>query len=370
MMRMSPVLLLFPGPAAQGQPAPDLVVPGVFAAAEAPGTGFWAFTPFSSRQQVLIDPSELAPARLRQIWGISVRRNMGDPAACIGGRLHLEVWISHSPLTAASASATLALNRGADHRRVFAGLVTLPAVGAAPTSPAPWAAPWAVALPFGLPFPYAGGTLCIESVTTVPVDQDPPLQLPWWPIDARVLPAAGRVALNGQSCITGMPGQPAGVDPAGLTPGGSATLWLRGPRRAFPALCIVGLDDRWLGSLPLPLDLGPLGAPGCVLWNDWWFVTATLVSPLPSASFSHGCVALRLPLEPTLVGQVFYAQWAAVDPPRNALGLSFSNGVAATIGALPTGGDVGWLESTDLASDQGRRLTGRAPVLCLHLARM
>ena len=350
--------------AAQNPPITDHVVPTGYQAAEAPGTSFWAFTPFASRQQVLIDGALLSPLRLRPLWAVSARRNMGDPSPQTGGRLQIEVWLSHSPQSASAPADTFAANRGPDHRRVFSGVVTLPAVGAAPTTPAPWSAPWAVTLPFATPFTYTGGTLCLETITVpAPPTQDPPEELPWWPVDAQVQAVGGQVQTRGQSCIPGMLGQPAAADAAGVTPGGTVSVWLRGQRRGFGALCMVGLDDQRFGSLPLPFDLAPIGAPGCTLWNDWVFVLPTTVGALPQATFGFGSVSLRAPLDPGLLGQALFAQWVVPDPGRTPLGVSFSNGVVATFGPGAPLTGFGWLESTVPASSGGRRLLGRAPVL-------
>lgn len=69
---------------------------------------------------------------------------------------------------------------------------------------------------------------------------------------------------------------------------------------------------------PLPLDLGLLGAPGCMLRINPGFVML-LIGTQNSATF-----ALQIPNTPTVAGLRFYEQAAALDPTANALGLTTS----------------------------------------------
>ncbi len=83
----------------------------------------------------------------------------------------------------------------------------------------------------------------------------------------------------------------------------------------------------FMGFTPNLIDLGVLGAPGCVLEQDVVFAHSTTTG-------STGAVAypLALPNNATLVGIPIRAQWTAVDPGANALGLIFTPGGILTIG--------------------------------------
>ena len=86
----------------------------------------------------------------------------------------------------------------------------------------------------------------------------------------------------------------------------------------FLVLCLGNSRDR-LGNVTLPLDLTPLGAPGCSLLTN-------LVTLLPVAPVIPYTV---VPLGPETalrgLGPVF-CQWLAGDT-ANALGIVVSNGV-------------------------------------------
>jgi hypothetical protein len=88
----------------------------------------------------------------------------------------------------------------------------------------------------------------------------------------------------------------------------------------------LGLSNTQYGALPLPFDLGVLGAPGCdarvsldaTLGVVGSAGTASLVFPIPN--------------NPVFVGFVFHTQALVLDPPLNALGLSTSAAATAIVG--------------------------------------
>jgi hypothetical protein len=367
---ISCLLALLSGSASLAAQGNAIVVPAAHASAEAPGTEFWAFSPFPARRQVLVDGAHLAAALRRTFWSVAVRRNMGDPAALQEGVLALEVWLSHTGVSAAAPHFEFARNRGKDHRLVFQGEVRFPACPPAPSSPAPWAAPFAVTLPFSTPFPYLGGTLCLETVTArVREAGGALLPAPWWTIDAVTSDPAGTVSLFGTSCIPGMGALPAGVDPATASLGATAVFFLRGPKRTGLAVCAVGTNDRTFSGLPLPFDLSRFGATGCALYTDWVWTKGAAVSAPPGGQTGYAGCELELPADPSLLGASMFGQWLFLDPTANPLGFTLSNGVKATLGAAAPQLGFGWVEATDLASTSGRVLPGRAPVLLFSLAR-
>ncbi len=76
----------------------------------------------------------------------------------------------------------------------------------------------------------------------------------------------------------------------------------------------------------LLVDLGVLGAPGCSLFQSPDVLSAVIGSS-GVASYS-----LSVPYLPSLVGLQIRAQGVSLDPAANALGLTTSNGLVATIG--------------------------------------
>lgn len=86
------------------------------------------------------------------------------------------------------------------------------------------------------------------------------------------------------------------------------------------AIHVIGLSNQSSSVGPLPLDLGVLGAPGCLL-------RVSLDSTLFLAGSSNSAVfAMNIPNQPALIGKRFYEQAAALDPTANPLWLVTSPG--------------------------------------------
>ncbi|MGE3171446.1 MAG: serine hydrolase [Planctomycetota bacterium] len=102
--------------------------------------------------------------------------------------------------------------------------------------------------------------------------------------------------------------------------GGRASFDLASVPPGAPALCVLGM-------VPAAIDLGVVGAPGCVLHTDpvlsWFLLAGT------SGTASQ---PLDIPAEPALVGVHFYVQFGAGDPRANPAGLVASNGLDVLIG--------------------------------------
>ncbi len=343
------------------QQRPQVTVPAANTNVEGDGLVFWALSPFDARRQLLLDARHLGQIVNQPILTLSVRRNAaGDRHR--GGRLHVEVWMSHTSRAASAPQAAFAGNRGADHQQVFAGWLTLPDVPQPTTAPAPWVAPFAVDIPLDTPFAYLGGTLCIETITTT----DPTAPTPWWPIDAVVQPERGAATSYGTSCMTNMGTEPATADTALLALGSTATLSLSGPRPTpAPVLCMIGTNRTALGPLRLPYEMGPLGAPGCWLLTSGQISIPTALQPLGPR---NGLATVRAPIPatPALANIPLFVQWALSDATENALGWSTSNAIHLQLGASLPRWDIGWVESTDLGATTGSSYSGRIPVLCLQ----
>ena len=348
--------------------AQTVVIPAGYERIDAPGTVFWASTPFASRQQLLIDGSLLKRFVGKSLLSISLRRNTGDNRPLTGGKTLIKLSLSHSLTSTDSASTIFASNRGSDHKQYFLRQVTLPSTGPSPTKPAPWSAPYALNLQLSRAFVYKGGTLCIESVSKpIPVIINKKVSYPWWPADGVVLDPTGSVTQFGQSCISQLQPLPAGAEPASFELGASGLFYLRGTRSPAPPLAwlMVGSSDRRMGPFKLPLDLGAFGAPSCMLYNDPLLV---LFSPLQQLSQSKQLLAtVELPLvnDIRLANKNIFGQWMLLDRRATRLGLSFSNGTKATIGMAKRKLGIAWIESARASSASGSILPGRSPVLKL-----
>ncbi|MEZ6036431.1 MAG: PKD domain-containing protein [Planctomycetota bacterium] len=90
---------------------------------------------------------------------------------------------------------------------------------------------------------------------------------------------------------------------------------------------VAGLSNTLSGGVvPLPADLGVIGAPGCPLR-----VSADATAGLSGAGTTASFV-LPVPNSIALNGALIYTQGAAFDPAANALGFTMSDAVAWTLG--------------------------------------
>ena len=69
--------------------------------------------------------------------------------------------------------------------------------------------------------------------------------------------------------------------------------------------------------------------PGCLLYASGEVAVPVATDPLGNAA-----IPATVPNDLSLVGQVLYHNWLLIDPgaPNNPIGLTASNGAAATIG--------------------------------------
>lgn len=95
------------------------------------------------------------------------------------------------------------------------------------------------------------------------------------------------------------------------------------------------LDDRWLfqnPNMPLPFDLRPIGAPGCLINVDTAHRQATVMSLAEHQGNPWMDVVIGLPSTPAILGFEFHNQVAVVDLPANALGLVTTNAGHGVVG--------------------------------------
>jgi len=107
-----------------------------------------------------------------------------------------------------------------------------------------------------------------------------------------------------------------------------ATLHLRVDRVPSPlGVMFAGLSSTAWGAIPLPADLGVLGAPACSLR-----VSADVLDSL-AASDGVGTWNLGFPDDPSQVGLVFHCQALLFDAAANPLGAVLSDAVTITLGS-------------------------------------
>lgn len=94
------------------------------------------------------------------------------------------------------------------------------------------------------------------------------------------------------------------------------------------AFGFVGFSDRRYRDLLLPLDLGPIGMPGCTLF------TSLDIGYGLTANGGWAPFDIVVPDDPTSLGLRFFAQAAVLDPTANVFGLVLSNAIVGTIGGL------------------------------------
>jgi hypothetical protein len=90
-----------------------------------------------------------------------------------------------------------------------------------------------------------------------------------------------------------------------------------------PSLLMFGLSNTQASFGALPLDLTPLGMPGCQLR-----VSADVVLPMSGARLSW-----PIPPDADLAGARFHLQAVELDPAANAIGAVLSDAATAVIGS-------------------------------------
>ncbi|MGH7151738.1 MAG: hypothetical protein ACREIU_13625, partial [Planctomycetota bacterium] len=116
---------------------------------------------------------------------------------------------------------------------------------------------------------------------------------------------------------TGCAGASGGVPRIGATrsPKVGATFSLNLSRTgpAQGALLLLGLSNAAWWGIPLPLDLGFAGLPGCALEVSPDFVIGFTTAPCGPGK-GRVVAPLTLPADASLVGAMFHAQWYVADP--------------------------------------------------------
>lgn len=111
--------------------------------------------------------------------------------------------------------------------------------------------------------------------------------------------------------------------------GNAVSLDLTGGAGSQPATLALGASKTTWNGVPLPVDLSPLGAPGCRILTG-----ATISIAAGTNSLGQLSQTIRFPSLGSIVGLTFYTQAWLLDPGANALGLTVSNGLDAWVGGV------------------------------------
>lgn len=346
--------------ATMGAQTASLVIPPAATARDGTTAGALAGFGRKLRQQILIGPEFLVAARNREFTSITFRRD-GGPHPTDAGRAHLRVTLAHAPFTDARAAAEVfASNRGPGEVVAFQGEVTLPA-SARPANrdSITWTAPHVVTIPL-TGFTYVGGVVCIE------IDGEPVAGAAssWWGIDVERAGSAGVASVLGHACGTASStiAKTASVDPWRLRVGSTLRLSAMAQPHA-PAALMLGA-----AALPVPINLGFLGAPNCSLSITPDVFVPIAVGPRPRPQwpgFAHA--ELHLVNASNYLGAAFCAQWYALE----GAGFVTTNGLRLQISGESITQNTAMVTSppaTTSFSPTGSVAVGVVPVMELRYA--
>ena len=221
-------------------------------------------------------------------------------------------------VTPTTMATTFTANHGTGFTTVFQGQLVLPPQGGF-QSPAPFN----IGFLFQQPFPYqrSSGDLLLE------------IEMPgaytqgafYTPLDGEMYRGSwGAVSVygaGGNLAAGGRPSIESWSDGSPVAPGGSLLATVRAGGPSNPVLVWLGATNHDFLGVPLPLDLGPFGAPGNALLASMDVVTVTALQPAGHAWSAH--VNWPIPSTTDMVGATAFAQGALSDT-GNALGLVFT----------------------------------------------
>lgn len=102
---------------------------------------------------------------------------------------------------------------------------------------------------------------------------------------------------------------------------------LTGGPASSPALLALGSSKTAWKGIKLPFNIGPLGAPNCMVRCSQQILAPTTLTVNGARN-----IVITVPKNPALKGKSFHSQWLVMDPNINKLGLVTSNGVTMVVG--------------------------------------
>lgn len=274
------------------------------------------------RTQLLVDAAAIAPNG-GVVTGLSLRTDRTSLPLAATAVPNVTVRLSHSTQVVGAMSDTFANNVTEVPVVVFQGAVQLPGRTSGHAGPLPWDV--GIAFPVPFVFTAASGQLLIDVVGNNPAGSAPV----YWLDAMEAGGAATGFGTRGDDptgdslhliVATGN-----GLDPRLLTIGRTidytTTLSFSSP----PGLLALGTAPQ-----PVPVDLGPIGAP-----TNFLYVDPIVFAPhawTPSFIGWFTTFQLNLPNLPSLIQERVYAQSAILEPAANALGLLLSAAIETRIG--------------------------------------
>ncbi|MCA8943484.1 MAG: S8 family serine peptidase [Planctomycetes bacterium] len=277
-----------------------------------------------------------------QIEAIAFRADDGQIASA-GFDCNLEVKLGHTTFAPNDLSVVFADNPAGPMTTVFQGTHHFAATSSLPTGPDDFA----FVIPLTTPFVTATSSsqhLLVELVVTSHSMGSQRFGL-YFDAELDVLshfrilasdplgqfPASGTLdgVVPAMSLLTTAAGSIAPrLDAQGpFGPGDTFEVALRFAPTNAAGILVHGDDATIWGGLPLPFDLGIIGAPGCSVLTN----TLGAIGVATDAGGS-GFVDFAIANDPTLAGRVLLQQFLVFDPAANPLGLTVSPGGELRIG--------------------------------------
>ena len=234
-------------------------------------------------------------------------------------RVEFEMWMAESPHGADGASRTFAANEIAATRvRVLdRRFVTLPANSGA----------WGFHIPFDRPFVWNGGHVSWRVRMHGNDQGNTPLR---YAFEADL--SKNRSSRTGSftGCASASGTRAATHDTVLRATGGSSQFYVasRVPNVALPGFVTFGLSATSLNGVPLPFDLDPIGATGCMITND---VVASATFTTQADQYGSAFFELDVPNLPGLPGQTLYTQAVFLQPGANPFGVFMSPGATNVV---------------------------------------
>lgn len=287
----------------------QVVVPAGYADLEAASAARTPFGWSSGRVQYLVAGEQLCSS-VALITELKFRLDGGNfnVDAPVGKTFQCTIDAYEVMVTPATMSATWNSNiGGALPVRVFDGVLQVPAA----LRQLPYPNPWSLTIVLDQPLLYsrANGNLMLDLTVTGGSGDN-------WPADGfffHATEARGEVTKIHDDAGCSTPSGSLDLDVPQVLGNGVAGGSLDVTHAAAPAggaaldfiFHLLSLENRQLGGAPLPIDLGVLGAPACLLNVDPQL--GTLV-----ATAAGGC-SWPLPPAPAVVGVAVFTQAVAID---------------------------------------------------------
>jgi hypothetical protein len=242
-----------------------------------------------------------------------------EAASATGHRIQLEILMGHTDKELSQLDRTFDNNFLATPVTVFRQqIVQLPNLTA--STPGPQTTP--VLITLDTPFQYQAGYSLIVDYRVYANDNGN--QSFTYPVDLTNFYSDKQSF--GTGCQTSTSTTPT-LTTSGAQLGGYWSIYATDCLAYAPALVLVGRNNTNHMGVPLPFDMGPLGAPGCNIYVEF-------VMALPTAMNSSGRHTARftIPKMIGLYGIPVFGQYLIGDPFANNLGVVSTNGVSATLG--------------------------------------